>query len=589
MDSPPAKAQLDALMAAFAAQDMDRSPELVTSLGLDKDDRAGAEALLDDRSLAAREQDKIDTQGKLARLRAIDRAALHGQDAVNHDTLAFRLENQARFDQRFAYGDGPGAPFVLSQLSGAYRWIPDFLDSQHRIDTRADAQAYLARLEAFGTVLDQETGKARHDAGLGVIPPDFAIDKALAQMSALRAMPMDEAPLIQSLARRARTAGIDGDWAAAAERLYRDAVAPALDRQIALMDGFRAGADHDAGVWRLPEGEAYYAASLEDATTTEMTPAEIHRTGLDLIASQSAELDDLLKAEGLTVGSVGARLNALHGDPAHLYPNTDAGKARLLADLNAQVEVVRAKLPAWFRTLPKAKVEIRRVPPYTEAASAGGYYQQGSLDGRRAAAYYINLRDTAEWPSWSLPTLTYHEAIPGHHLQLSLQQDADLPLIRKVIWFSAYGEGWALYAEQLADEMGMYEADPIGRIGYLQSALFRAVRLVVDSGIHHLRWSREQALKVYVETLGGAPSSAVTEIERYAVWPGQACSYMVGKLTWTRLRDRAKARLGERFDIRDFHDAGLLPGAIPLTVLEMVMADYTDRSLDAAWDGAPTD
>ena len=231
-------------------------------------------------------------------------------------------------------------------------------------------------------------------------------------------------------------------------------------------------------------------------------------------------------------------------------------------------------MPQYFGVLPKTKVVIRRVPVATEAGAPGGYYNAGSLDGSRPGAYYINLRDTAEVPSWTLPTLTFHESIPGHHLQLSLQQEAGLPLIRKVVWFSAYGEGWALYAEQLAEEMGMYQDDPLGQVGYLHDAMFRAVRLVVDSGMHGMRWSREQAVKYYTDALGDPEASAITEVERYCVWPGQACSYMVGKLTWLRLRERAKASLGPKFDIREFHDAGLLPGATPLAVLDGVIASY---------------
>jgi uncharacterized protein (DUF885 family) len=575
----PAKTQLDALFAAFIDEELRRSPELVTSLGLDRDARADAKARLDDRSMAARARDRIDNLDRLTRLRAVDRTALAGQDAVNYDSVAFVLESQAEADRLFPYADGSGSPYVISQLTGAYQSIPDFLDSQHAIETRADAEAYLARLEAFAAAMDQEADKARHDAGLGVIPPDFAIDKALVQMRGLRAAPVEQAPLVQSLVRRAKAKGIDGDWAAAAGRIHQDKVQPALDRQIALMGEFRPRASHDAGVWRLPQGEAYYAVSLAAATTTKMTPAEAHQTGLDLIASHAAELDRLLAAQGLTKGTVGERLRGLYDDPKYHYPNTDAGKAQLLADLNAKVKVVQARLPAWFKTLPKAPVEIRRVPAYIEAGQPQGYYQQGALDGSRPGAYYINLRDTAETPSFFLPTLTYHEAIPGHHLQLSLQQEADLPLIRKVVWFSAYGEGWALYAEQLADEMGMYETDPLGRIGYLHDAMFRAVRLVVDTGLHQMRWSREQALKLFVDTLGDTEASAITEVERYCVWPGQACSYMVGKLTWLRLRERSKALLGPRFAIGEFHDAGLLPGATPLTVLDRVIADYAKARL----------
>jgi uncharacterized protein (DUF885 family) len=289
-------------------------------------------------------------------------------------------------------------------------------------------------------------------------------------------------------------------------------------------------------------------------------------------------IDDIMKKNGLTKGTVGERLRGMYKDPKFRYPNTDAGKDKLIADLNEKVKAVRAKLPEWFGTLPKADLIIKRVPKYTEAGAPGGYYNNGSLDGKRPGTYYINLRDTAEVPSWTLPTLTYHEGIPGHHLQLSLQQEADLPMIRKLTFYSSYIEGWALYAEQLAVEMGMYDNDPWGRIGQLHDAMFRGVRLVVDTGMHAMKWSREQATKYYTETLGDPEASAVTEVERYCVWPGQACSYMLGKITWLGARDRAKAALGDRFDIRKFHDAGLLTGAMPLAVLDGTIDRYIEAT-----------
>jgi uncharacterized protein (DUF885 family) len=306
-----------------------------------------------------------------------------------------------------------------------------------------------------------------------------------------------------------------------------------------------------------------------------MTPDEVHQTGLDLVASLSAQIDALMKKQGMTQGTVGQRLRAMYEDPKYRYPNTDAGKEKLLADLNEKVQAVRAKLPQWFGQLPKANVEIRRVPKAIEAGAPGGYYNSPSLDGSRPGIYWINLRDTAEVPSWTLPTLTYHESIPGHHLQISLANEAkDLPLLRKTLFNSGYVEGWALYAEQLAVEMGMYDHDPLGHIGQLHDAMFRAVRLVVDSGMHHKRWSREQAVKYAVDTLGDQEATLVTEIERYCVWPGQACSYMVGKLTWLKVRDKARKAMGRRFDIRSFHDAGLLSGVMPLDVLERRIDSY---------------
>ena len=246
-----------------------------------------------------------------------------------------------------------------------------------------------------------------------------------------------------------------------------------------------------------------------------------------------------------------------------------------IAMLNAQMVAMQARMPDYFGRLPKSPCDIKRVPKAIEAGAPGGYYQSPALDGSRPGAYYINLRDTAEWPSWTLPTLTYHEATPGHHHQIALQQEnADTPMLMKILGFSAYTEGWGLYAEQLADEMGAYEDDAWGRIGYLQSLMFRAARLVVDSGLHHKRWSREQGIRYMVDTLGDQESSIATEVERYCVWPGQASSYKVGHTKWVELREDARRDLGDKFDIRAFHDTGLNAGGVPLTVLERVIGDW---------------
>jgi len=564
-------ARLNALFDAIMTQAFDNSPEFTTSLGLDNGARAAAKAKLDDRSIPAQDAAIARTTDQLRRLRAIDRTALSPADRVNYDCVLYTTELQDQGNRQFPIY---GGPYEISQLTGAYQALPDFLDSQHSIETTADADAYLSRLSAFATALDQEIELVHHDVAKGVTPPDFILDKALIQMTALRDAPADKSNLVQSVVRRAKAKNLPGDYATPAAAIYTDKVQPALDRQIALLKDLRRTAVHDAGVGRLPQGEAFYALSLKNWTTSDMAPDEIHRTGLSLVAEQSAQIDSILKAQGLSQGTVGHRLRALYDDPKYRYPNTDEGKDKLIADLNLKVAAVQARLPAYFGALPKAKLDIRRVPKFTEAGAPGGYYEPGTLDGTRNGAYYINLRDTAEVPSWTLPTLTFHEGIPGHHLQGSLAMENHLPLIRKVQWFSGYGEGWALYAEQLAVEMGMYDNDPLGHVGQLHDSLFRAVRLVVDSGIHSKGWSREQAIKYYVETLGDQDASATTEVERYCVWPGQACSYMLGKLDWLRLRAKAKSALGPRYDIRQFHDAGLLPGAMPLGVLDRVIDGY---------------
>jgi uncharacterized protein (DUF885 family) len=497
-------------------------------------------------------------------------------DGVNYDTVEFTVLTSDKGFKAFDYGSNSvGAPYVISQLTGSYQSMPDFLDTQHPINVKADADAYISRLDAFAGVLDGELELAKHDAGIGVIPPDFIIDKALIQLRDLHGAPAAQATLVQSVARRAKEKSIVGDYEAQAAKIYEGKIRPALARQIAFLESVRPKAVHDAGVWRLPKGPAYYAASLENYTTAKITPDEVHATGLRLVDSISGEIDAIFKSQGRADGTVGQRLAALAKDPAQLYADTDEAKVQLIADLNDRVKAIQAKLGPYFGQLPKAALEIRRVPKTIEAGAPGGYYNAPTLDGSRPGIYWINLRKSAEVPKFGLSTLTYHEGIPGHHLQTALANESGgIPLIRKAIWLSGYGEGWALYSEQLAVEMGMYQSDPWGHIGQLQAALFRAVRLVVDSGMHHKRWSREQAVKYFTEKLGQEESSAITEIERYCVWPGQACSYMVGKLTWLRLREKAKAALGDKFDIRAFHDAGLLSGATPLTVLESAIDQY---------------
>jgi uncharacterized protein (DUF885 family) len=569
-------AKMYAFFDKTMAQTFRRTPELTTGLGLDKGDLAWTKSELSDWSLTALAENKANNTRDLKALRSIDRKQLKGMDAVNYDTVDFVLSVQDDANRRFQYGgQGINSPYVLSQLTGSYQQMPDFLDTQHSIETKDDADAYLSRVEAFGRLMDQEAEVVRHDVGLGVIPPDFVIDKALTQMKAFLAYEPEKAPVVASLVRRTKEKNLAGDWAGQAEGLYADKVRPALARQIAVLESLRPKAVHDAGCWRLPDGDEYYRLGLRYYTTSNITPDEVHKLGLDLVRSLGAEADVLMKKAGYSQGTVGERYRAMATDPKQIYPNTDKGKEELLAHLNEQVKVVSAKLPQWFGQLPKAPLEIRRVPPATEAGAPGGYYFSPSLDGSRPGIYWINLRDTAEVPAWTLPTLTYHEGIPGHHLQLALNNEAgDLPLIRKVIGFSGYSEGWALYAEQLAVEMGMYDNDVLGHIGMLHDAMFRAVRLVVDSGMHAKRWSREQAVKYYVDNIGDAETAAITEVERYCVWPGQACSYMVGKMTWLNGRERAKKALGRKFDIRKFHDAGLLAGGTPLTVLDNVIDNY---------------
>ncbi len=322
------------------------------------------------------------------------------------------------------------------------------------------------------------------------------------------------------------------------------------------------------GAWRLPNGDAIYAEALHEATTTNFSPNEVHQMGLTQVAEISAELDKILKTQGYSQGSVGDRLAALNRTPAELYPDTDAGRADLLASLNAGVKDMSTRLPRDFATLPNQPLEIRRVPPEIQDGASNGYYRRAALDGSRPAIYFINLKDLGDWPKYTLPTLSYHEGVPGHHLQISISQESkDIPTLRKLGFFSAYSEGWALYAEQVADELGVYADNSLGRAGFLQSFLFRAARLVVDTGIHTKRWSREQATDYMVQTTGFARPRSQREVERYCTMIGQACSYKVGHTAWTRARAEAQKTLGPKFDIKQFHEI-LREGAMPLSILE---------------------
>jgi len=571
-------AKLRALLDAFWQEDLDAAPELPTILGLDVGPRAGQRSQLSDASRAARDAWVDSNRRRLTRLAAIDASKLSPASKVDRDVVAYAYTVAAEGGTKYRFGEGPAgfgyapfSPYVVSQLSGAYQSVPDFLDSNHPVKTGDDAQAYLARLEAFPRMLDQNTATLQADAAAGVLPPDFALDAALAQMTRLRAAAPEVSGLTASLADRARAAGIAGDWQARAARIVADKVYPALDRQIAALQALRATATHDAGVWKLPNGDEFYADALAFQTTVRRSPADTHAIGLTQVAELNAQIDALLKAQGLTTGTVGERLTALNRRPDQLWPNTDEGRAALIQSLNEQTEAMRAKMPLAFQTLPKAPVEIVRVPPEIQDGAPNGYATPPTLDGSRPGRFYINLKDTAEWPKYTLPSLTYHEALPGHQWEGSIALMSDAPMLRKVaIGFAAYGEGWALYAEQLADELGAYEGDPLGRIGFLQSLQFRAVRIVVDTGMHAMKWSREKATDYMVEMTGMPRTRVQREIDRYCIWPGQACSYKIGHTEWVRIREEARARAGAKFDLKLFHDV-LRNGGMPLVVLEQVV------------------
>jgi uncharacterized protein (DUF885 family) len=568
-------AKLNTLFEDIFKERVRNSPGLASSLGLDKGPNADLKSKLDTRPApVARSEDLARTRRAIAKLNAISPATLSNAAKLNREVVLYSLQTNTVAPARWGI-DSAQQPYPITQQGGAYFDTPDFLNTSHTIESSADAEAYLSRLAQFATLLDNDTAEQRAQAARGFLAPAWSIDLALGQMRKLRGVPADQSSMVDSIAKRTQAKGIAGDWSRRASDIVAKAVYPALDRQIAAMEKLKATSRPGDGAWRLPNGEAIYAEALHEATTTNFTPAEVHQMGLSQVAEISAELDKILASQGYAQGSVGERLTALGRSQAQLYADSDAGRAELLASLNAGVKDMYTRLPKAFATLPNQPLEIRRVPPEIQDGASNGYYRRAALDGSRPAIYFINLKDLGDWPKYTLPTLSYHEGVPGHHLQISIAQESkDIPTLRKLGFFSAYSEGWALYAEQLADELGVYANEPLGRAGFLQSFLFRAARLVVDTGIHSKRWSREQATDYMVKTTGFARPRSQREVERYCTMIGQACSYKVGHTAWMRARAEAQKALGGKFDLKTFHEV-LREGAMPLSILERRVRERT--------------
>jgi len=525
---------------------------------------------LADRSPAAVARDRGAVRQGLAELAAFEAAPLdeRAREDLAVATFVYRTLDDLLGRYGFIDIDLRPSPYVVSQMNGAYYWLPDAIGGQPALASPADRAAYLQRLAALAGALDQESARIADDARIGVIAPDFIIDRSIAQIMALRDGDPRASALIAPAVRRGG-AGFPADRAMA---IFTTAIAPALSRQVAALAALRPRAVATAGVWRLPDGEAYYAAALRANTTTDTPGAELHRIGLAQVAELTAALDSGLKAQGYANGPVGARIAALNADRRFVQSEDDAGRAAIIARLEAVLADTRGRLPAMFSRIPVPPIAVRRMAAAVEAGSPGAFYNGGGPGG---GTIVVNLRRAADQPLWRLPTLAHHEGIPGHHFQASaLAAAPTLSPFRRLVRFSAYTEGWALYAEQLADEMGCYADDPVGRIGYLQSMLFRAARVVVDTGIHHKRWERAEAMQWMIDHAGESAGPAQREIDRYCVYPGQACSFKVGQNAIVAMRAAARARLGPAFDIRHFHDILLLGGPMPMATLAAAVARW---------------
>jgi len=566
-----ADARAEALLAGMAEAMLVDAPETASGLGLDTGARAPLKARLGDKSPAGQARIAAHVKDRLTQLRAVDVDALSAATRTDVEVVraaheladagfAFPFGDMAMMNSNWSYRN---APYAVAQNTGAFIETPDFLDANHAIATPADADAYLERLTQYAANLDGETERLKHDAGIGVVAPAFLLDKTLGQMKAVQGQPIDQWVPVASIARRTRD--MRGDHAAKAQQITRTAIAPALARQAAELTRQRGLATMDAGVWKLPQGDAYYAWALQAGTTTTMSPDEVHALGQEQLKALQSEMDRLLKSLGMTKGTVGERMTAMGKDPRYLFPNDDKGRQQILSYIDGRLADIRTRLPRAFATLVPAKLVVKRVPVEIEAGAPGAYAGAGTIDGSVPGNYYINLRDTSIWPRYSLPTLCYHEGIPGHIWQG--EYTYKLPLIRSLLAFNAYSEGWALYAEQLGDELGAYDGDVAGRLGYLQSIAYRCCRLVVDTGLHAKRWTREQAIHWFATTNGSTVEDVQGEVDRYCAWPGQACGYKVGHGEIVRLRAQAQQALGDKFDFRLFNDSVAKGGGVPMTVL----------------------
>jgi uncharacterized protein (DUF885 family) len=557
-----------------------RNPELFTSVGIADGtifDRHSGK--LADVGVGKRDSDYAFARHALAEVKEFDRAKLDPQDQVTYDILLDFYGSQEAFEP-FDWLSSEGI-YPIGPMWGAQVALVGFLQGQHVIKNEKTARNYVSRLQAMGGKLDALTAEMQRQSAAGVVLPPSLLEKSIVVIDDTTAPKPADNALVTTFVERMKSAkDIDP---ATQDRLKEEAVAamtsivyPAYGRmRDALIAERPKAAGTAAGVGRLPDGVAYYRAMLKQFTTTDYTPARIHQMGLDEVARILSEMDALLQSQGLTEGTVADRMKLLGEDPRYLEPDTDEGRAALLARYRGILDEISKLMPDYFRTIPPGKLEVEREPVSVEKGSSGAHYVPAAMDGSRPGTFFANLRDTAETPTWGMKTLAYHEGIPGHHFQIATAQGLKgLPFIRQQPIYGAYVEGWALYAERLAAEIGMYKDDPLGDLGRLQAELLRAVRLVVDTGIHADGWTREQAIDYMVDTTGMARSDATSEVERYMAMPGQACSYKVGQLKILELRDKARAELGDKFSLKDFHTVVLENGAVPLTVLERLVDEW---------------
>ena len=534
------------------------------------------------------------TKEQLTTLRSYNFDRQSPENQLNTKILDWFLTAQVEGEPFFYHN------YPVNQMFGIQSNLPSFMEDAHKIRNKSDVEAYLSRLSKFDTKFEQVLEGLKIREEKGIVPPKFVSERVLDEMKGFigqeerideRSLEEDPGPIrgnilysnlatkvdsLDNLSEEEKTA-----FKQEAEEIIGSTVFSAYSKLIDFFEDQTTRASTDDGVWKLPDGDNYYAYELKVNTTTDLSPDQVHQIGLDEVARIKAEMWAILNDQGITdtAKTLGETIQALAREERFLFPDNDKGREMILAEYNRILEEISAGLDDAFNIRPQAALEVKRVPQFKEEGNPSAYYNGPPLDGSRGGIFYANLRDVKETPKFGMKTLAYHEGIPGHHFQIAIQSELKgVPTFRNLGLFTAYIEGWALYTERLAWELGFYENDPFGNLGRLQDEMMRAVRLVVDSGIHSKRWTREEAIQYMVEHTGMPTSEVVTEIERYIVMPGQACAYKIGMMKILELRERAKTELGNTFDLKAFHDVVLKNGAVPLDVLEELVEAYIQET-----------
>ncbi len=555
-----------------------KSPQMVAGMGY----KFWHYGDLDDNSQQASDERLQLLKDDYAMFKRYNRNDYTGQDLISYDVLDNFLQAQLEEMKYENYG------YSQSQKGGNYMNIISFMTNIHKIEDESDAKDYISRLSQVGKSFENTLIQVKKEQANGVIPPDFIIKKMLTNMHNIRDPKLQDNVLVKDFTSKLdKLDDLDEksktQLQLAMKQQMQQVVQPAYDRMISFYENLLTTADSNAGVWKFPRGEEYYQHQIKATTTTNYTAQYLHDLGLKEVDRIVKQIKNTLREQGYEVdlNPIGKILNDMSKDSRFLYPDNEESRQQIIDDYQHIIDEIDAKMPDYFALLPEGKVVVKPVPKYKEKTAAGGYYESPSLDGSRPGMFYANLYDLSATPKFAMRTLAYHEAIPGHHFQLTIQNELKgLPMFRSFMGSTSYTEGWALYAERLAWEAG-FENDPFDNIGRLQAELLRAVRLVVDTGIHHSKWTREQAIKYMSDTTGFAASDVESEIERYIVWPGQALAYKVGMLKILELRQKAQEKLGTKFDIKQFHKAVLENGSLPLTMLEQQVDAYILKALNS--------